>query len=149
MGYIQSSKDFEKMGISIYRDSGLINPSVHCLYYSLINLTLKILISQDADCKDSYELNDKYNKEYGSTHKTYIAKISKNIEPHKKIKFITDFESLRMLRVFADYYCVNITKENFKELYKHRRSGITEKMTTYDDVVNNFYKLKNNLEQIL
>jgi len=90
------------------------SPSIHCAYYSNIQLMKYILIFEYDMSEESIRNEQKKSKEGFSFHYWIINKFRKLLDTNKRREFDT-IQYLKKERVRADYKNENISEENSKK----------------------------------
>lgn len=118
-------------------DQGKNNSSIHCAYYSCVQVLLHIL-------RDKLGLNDseleneitQYIKSRGrgGSHAYYISRVIKDLESKKRVvsRLNTKLVDLKDLRVRADYKQDIIDKKEANKAYSLAETSINELITHYN-----------------
>ena len=120
MSYLKEKSNFNIDAAELLQNKSLFAPSVHCSYYSCLQL-MKVAINEFLEISfEELDLEIKTAKEEnkGNTHEYIIKKIGDNIRYNSKAEFRIfhrNIKDLKNFRVRSDYEDFQITTtESFK-----------------------------------
>ena len=104
------------------------NSSVHCSYYSLLQMMIHLLIDVKSPPLD---LNDLLKKSHGDTHNRIKEAILMEIESKNEMaSFSSGFDFIRRMRVNADYRLEHFKQDTCLEI-KQKSDSLRNKAESY------------------
>jgi len=123
---LKKSQDNHKSALQLFGNYKYYAPSIHCAYYSCVQLMIHILLT--AGKKTEKQIDVETQKE--SSHNYYIREVSElitKLQPGKLVEF-NKIKELKKFRRSSDYKDIEITFDD------------ANKATTYSEQINSTLK---------